>query len=173
MIYKPKFLVTGVGSMPFDDPAYAVDIALANMPEAPFWPQLPKLGINEQMEIQFTEGMPRAVIDREKNRLYFDTGGDYSDEFAEFYENYAAAMDPDEGTGECSALAISRDFAAGIEARLHHKDFGILLAEAHALGAPLPVAAQVGQQLNSLMALGWGRDDTSSLLRVLETLGQP
>ncbi|GBG02476.1 2-hydroxy-3-oxopropionate reductase [Azospira sp. I13] len=68
---------------------------------------------------------------------------------------------------------VLRDFAAGIEARLHHKDFGILLAEAHALGAPLPVAAQVGQQLNSLMALGWGRDDTSSLLRVLETLGQP
>jgi 2-hydroxy-3-oxopropionate reductase len=68
---------------------------------------------------------------------------------------------------------VQRDFSAGIEARLHHKDFGILLAEAHALGAPLPVAAQVGQQLNSLMALGWGRDDTSSLLRVLETLGRP
>lgn len=114
MIYKPKFLVTGVGSMPFDDPAYAVDVALANMPEAPFWPQLPKLGMNEQMEVQFTEGMPRAVIDREKSRLYFDTTGDYSDELAEFYENYAAAMDPDEGTGDCSALAISRDFAAGI-----------------------------------------------------------
>lgn len=111
---KTGFLVTGVGSMPFDDPAYAVDIALANMPEAPFWPQLPKLGINEQMEVQFTEGMPRAVIDRAKNRLYFDTSGDYVDELAEFYENYAAAMDPDEGTGDCSALSISRDFSAGI-----------------------------------------------------------
>jgi 2-hydroxy-3-oxopropionate reductase len=64
-----------------------------------------------------------------------------------------------------------RDFAAGIEARLHHKDFGILLAEAHALGAPLPVAAQVGQQLNALMGQGMGKDDTSSLLRVLEGKG--
>ncbi|HET7776654.1 MAG TPA: NAD(P)-dependent oxidoreductase [Azospira sp.] len=66
---------------------------------------------------------------------------------------------------------VKRDFAAGIEARLHHKDFGILLAEAHALGVPLPVAAQVGQQLNALMGQGMGKDDTSSLLRVLETLG--
>ena len=62
----------------------------------------------------------------------------------------------------------ARDFKAGVEARLHHKDFGILLNEAAALGAPLPVAAQVWQQLNALMAQGWGREDTSSLLRVLE-----
>jgi 2-hydroxy-3-oxopropionate reductase len=62
----------------------------------------------------------------------------------------------------------ARDFKAGVEARLHHKDFGILMNEAAALGAPLPVAAQVWQQLNALMAHGWGREDTSSLLRVLE-----
>jgi 2-hydroxy-3-oxopropionate reductase len=62
----------------------------------------------------------------------------------------------------------ARDFKAGVEARLHHKDFGILMNEAASLGAPLPVAAQVWQQLNALMAQGWGRDDTSSLLRVLE-----
>ncbi len=63
---------------------------------------------------------------------------------------------------------VRRDFAAGIESRLHHKDFGILMDEAAKLGAPLPVAAQVWQQLNALMALGGARDDTSSLLRVLE-----
>lgn len=63
---------------------------------------------------------------------------------------------------------VRREFAAGIEARLHHKDFGILLQEAAALGIPLPVAGQVGQQLNALLAQGWGREDTSSLLRVLE-----
>lgn len=61
-----------------------------------------------------------------------------------------------------------RNFAAGIEARLHHKDFAIVLAEAHRLGLPMPVGAQVWQQLNALMARGWGKDDTSSLLRVLE-----
>ena len=68
---------------------------------------------------------------------------------------------------------VRRDFAAGIEARLHHKDFGIVLEAARRSGVPLPLTAQVGQQLNALMALGWGRDDTSSLLRVLEILGKP
>ena len=63
---------------------------------------------------------------------------------------------------------VERDFAAGVEARLHHKDFAILLAEAHAMGVPLPVAGMVDQQLNALMARGWGRDDTASLLKVLE-----
>lgn len=61
-----------------------------------------------------------------------------------------------------------RDFAAGIQSRLHHKDFAILMEEARQLGAPLPVAAQTWQQLNALMAMGGGRDDTASLLRVLE-----
>ncbi|MBM3391137.1 MAG: 2-hydroxy-3-oxopropionate reductase [Betaproteobacteria bacterium] len=71
------------------------------------------------------------------------------------------------------ARMTARDFRAGVEARLHHKDFGILLDEAVALGAPLPIAAQVWQQLNALMALGWGREDTSSLLRVLEGESRP
>lgn len=61
-----------------------------------------------------------------------------------------------------------RDFAAGIEARLHQKDFGIVVEATQALGLSLPAAAIVSQQLNALVGNGWGRDDTSSLLRVLE-----
>ena len=67
------------------------------------------------------------------------------------------------------AKMVERDFAAGVEARLHHKDFALLMDEAARLGAPLPVAAQVWQQLNALMRAGWGRDDTASLLRLLES----
>lgn len=63
---------------------------------------------------------------------------------------------------------VRRDFAAGIQARLHHKDFGILLAEAHSRGIPLPLMGAVGQQLNGLMAMGLGQHDTASLLPVLE-----
>ncbi len=65
---------------------------------------------------------------------------------------------------------VRRDFAAGIEARLHHKDFGLVLAAARQSAVPVPLAAVVDQQLNALMAQGWGRDDTASLLRVLEML---
>jgi 3-hydroxyisobutyrate dehydrogenase-like beta-hydroxyacid dehydrogenase len=61
-----------------------------------------------------------------------------------------------------------RDFAAGIEARLHHKDYGIIADMAREADLALPAAALVAQQLNALMGHGWGMDDTSSLLKVLE-----
>lgn len=63
---------------------------------------------------------------------------------------------------------VTRNFGSGVEARLHHKDFGILMNEAMSTGVPLPIAALVWQQLNALMASGFGQEDTSSLLRVLE-----
>jgi 3-hydroxyisobutyrate dehydrogenase-like beta-hydroxyacid dehydrogenase len=62
----------------------------------------------------------------------------------------------------------ARDFAAGIEARLHHKDYGLIVDMAREAGVGLPAVALVAQQLNALMGQGWGMDDTSSLLRVLE-----
>ena len=65
-----------------------------------------------------------------------------------------------------------RDFAAGIQSRLHHKDFAILMAAARQGGVPLPVAAQTWQQLNALMAAGGGHDDTASLLKMLEPAGR-
>ena len=65
---------------------------------------------------------------------------------------------------------VERDFKAGIEARLHHKDYGLVLDAARRAGAPVPLSAVVAQQLNALMAQGWGKDDTASLLRVLESM---
>lgn len=63
---------------------------------------------------------------------------------------------------------VARDFAAGIEARLHDKDFGLADAIAREQGLDLPAMRATLQQLQTLMENGWGRDDTSSLLRVLE-----
>jgi len=65
---------------------------------------------------------------------------------------------------------VERDFAAGIVAALHHKDIGVALELAHDAGLPLPVTAQVMQQLNALMGSGYGEQDTSSLLLVLEQM---
>lgn len=67
---------------------------------------------------------------------------------------------------------VKRDFQAGVEARLHHKDYRILMSEAYRTGTPLPVSGQVWQQLNAVMAQGWGRQDTAVLLRVLELTGR-
>ena len=113
---KPKFLATGIGSMPFTHADQAVDVSLSKAGDAPFWPQLPKLAFNEKMEVQYSEGIPSIVIDREKERMYFDTAGDYYDKLAEFYEAYMAAMDPDAGDGNCNSMAITSEFSKGIYA---------------------------------------------------------
>ncbi|HPN84856.1 MAG TPA: hypothetical protein PK821_05910 [Victivallales bacterium] len=112
---KTKFTATGIGSMPFSDPDYAVKVSMTKMSESPIWPQLPKLGLHEQMEIQYSEGMPCAVIDEAKHRMFFDTSKDYSESFAQFYEGYITATD-DGGTKDFSSVAISPDFSKGIYA---------------------------------------------------------
>jgi hypothetical protein len=113
---KLQFMTTGIGSMPFQDAEQAVDVLLSKVPNAPFWPQLPQRSFHEKMETQYCEGMPSIVIDPQKERLFFDTAGDYYDTLAEFYEAYMAAMDPEVGHGDCSAMAITPEFSQGIYA---------------------------------------------------------
>ncbi len=112
---KTKFTATGIGSMPFPDPDYAVKVSLSKMHEAPIWPQLPKLGLREQMEVQYSEGMPCAVIDEVKHRMYFDTSKDYSESFAQLYEGYISATE-ENGSKDFSSMAISPEFSKGIYA---------------------------------------------------------
>jgi 3-hydroxyisobutyrate dehydrogenase-like beta-hydroxyacid dehydrogenase len=63
---------------------------------------------------------------------------------------------------------VARDFKAGIEARLHAKDFFLVKDVAKESGIDMPALQTVAAQLERLMAAGWGHDDTSSLLKVLE-----
>jgi hypothetical protein len=90
MNFQPKCLATAIGSFPHSQAEDAVRVILNSIPEAPVWPQLPANGLNEQMEVQYSEGLPRVVIDREKERMYIDTSGDYSLDLASFYENFLA-----------------------------------------------------------------------------------
>lgn len=64
-----------------------------------------------------------------------------------------------------------RDFAAGIESRLYHKDLDIVLGLAHTLGVALPAGAVTMQFINGLHGRGLGRDDLSSLIRLVEEQG--
>ena len=126
---KAKCMSTAIGSMPFEDPAHAIEVSLKTL-DAPIWPQLPRLGLLEQMEIQYSENIPCAVVDREKSRMYIETGTDYSEQFASFYEMYMTAADPDGGDGDFSQMAISEAYSKGIYA---------LLESLKAKGAKLPL----------------------------------
>ena len=67
---------------------------------------------------------------------------------------------------------LSHTFDPGFRAELHHKDLGIALAAGREYGVALPVTAIVDQMLLSMMRKGWGGEDHSALLKVIEDLSQ-
>lgn len=64
-----------------------------------------------------------------------------------------------------------RDFEAGIESRLYHKDLDIVMNLAHGLGVSLPAGAVTMQLINGLHGQGRGRNDLSALIALVENLG--
>jgi 2-hydroxy-3-oxopropionate reductase len=65
---------------------------------------------------------------------------------------------------------MQREFDAGIDARLHHKDADIVLQCAFASRTPVPGAALAAQAFNALMARPDRRWDSAAILQVLEDL---
>ncbi len=67
---------------------------------------------------------------------------------------------------------LTHTFDPGFRSELHHKDLGIALAAGREYGVVLPVTAIVDQMLLSMKKKGWGGEDHSALLRVIEDLSQ-
>jgi len=67
---------------------------------------------------------------------------------------------------------VNRNFTAGVESRLHHKDLQIVLDLAHGLGLPVPAAAATTQTFNALMGAGGGRQDSAALLQIILGIGR-
>jgi 2-hydroxy-3-oxopropionate reductase len=67
---------------------------------------------------------------------------------------------------------LTHKFDPGFRSELHHKDLGIALAAGREYGVVLPVTAIVDQMLLAMRKKGWGGEDHSALLRVIEDLSQ-
>src|SRR5215210_7324001 len=65
---------------------------------------------------------------------------------------------------------LSHTFDPGFRSELHHKDLGIALAAGREYGVALPVTAVVDQMLLTMKKKGWGGEDLSALLKVIEDL---
>jgi len=106
MSFNPQCIATGIGSFPHTDAKAACDVILSTIPEVPVWPQLSKIDFREQMEIQYSEGLPCVVFDETKHRIYFNTSGDYTCDLERFYENYIEE--------NLDYFKISPEFARGL-----------------------------------------------------------
>jgi 2-hydroxy-3-oxopropionate reductase len=65
---------------------------------------------------------------------------------------------------------LSHNFEPGFRSELHHKDLGIALSAGREYGVVLPVTALVDQMLLAMRRKGWGGEDHSALLKVIEDL---
>ena len=109
--FEPRCLATTIGSLPHTDLAAGMELIFESTPEIPSWPQFPRRIFQENMMVQFTEGMPGLVQDGD--HIYFNTkANDFTDQLTEFFAHYLAAT----GNGDPDALnhfAISAHYAAG------------------------------------------------------------
>ena len=85
---KGNFSATAIGSYPHNNVDDACNLILKTLPEIPCWPQLPERDMNEEMLVQYTEGLPFLKIDPVKKSVYIDMPEDNTDKLEEFYNNY-------------------------------------------------------------------------------------
>jgi len=108
----PHGLVLAIGSLPHREPDLAVRRMLDTCPEAPCWPQLPSLGFQENMIVQFSEGIPCLQVDWEKQGIKLVRPESQWQALAAFYEGYLNAA----RTGDRSSFAVSAAYARGLYA---------------------------------------------------------
>ncbi|MDO9348700.1 MAG: hypothetical protein Q7T47_05390, partial [Anaerolineales bacterium] len=104
-----KYLSTHVGSIPHPS-ADAIVHKLAEMLDAPAWPQLPRRTFRENMYVQYSPTLPAIVEDAAKEKIYFDTRADITPALDAFYTPILA--------DDVDAFALRPVYAAGFFAML-------------------------------------------------------
>ncbi len=145
MLFEPKCLATGIGSMPFTGAAEAMSLIKENLPHVPHWPQLPLRGRREHFINQFLRPLVKAgLLVEDGDKIYFDTTKPgWVDSMTEFYTIYLAREE-----NSRSALAefvFPEDSVLGFYAFLEDmkKEMGkAVILKGHVVG-PLSVAFQV------------------------------
>ena len=104
----PEFngVATLVGSFPHADAEPLVASILERFPVMPAWPQLPARDFRESMYVQYSEGLPGAVIDTERQRIFFRA----DEAFAAALEGFYRAV----VEGDVAPFAISPEHARGL-----------------------------------------------------------
>ncbi len=110
-VFEPCCRATTIGSMPHRDAVRATDRMLAATPCIPSWVQLPRRSAQENVIVQFTEGLPG--LRREGGRLFFDTESErFPRELEDFYAAYLAVVE-EEREDALEYFRLSPDYVAG------------------------------------------------------------
>ncbi|MGQ9546761.1 MAG: hypothetical protein ACUVTR_06365 [Dehalococcoidia bacterium] len=97
--FEARCSTTAMGIMPHRDVERALELALSL--DIPFWPQLPKVSLYEDMYVQASQNFPGIAIDFDKERLSFNTA-----RFEQELDEYFVKMDVPE------AFALTAEYSA-------------------------------------------------------------
>lgn len=101
-----------IGSFPHSDTKFIVDYLLDH--KFYMWPQLPNRAFQESMYVQYSEGLPGAVIDEKERKIFFQSAEKAPEEFESFFENVASE--------NYEPFKISSKFSAGLDYFLNQSD---------------------------------------------------
>jgi len=79
-------LPTIIGTLPYSDPAQACSLITHYLKDIPAWPQLPKRSFLENMYVQFSEGFPGVVV--EKESIFVDRSENVDSAIEKLYTAY-------------------------------------------------------------------------------------
>jgi methionine synthase II (cobalamin-independent) len=105
---RPVFAAapTLVGSFPHTDPKALTDRILERFEEMPAWPQMPVRDWAESMYVQYSEGLPGAVVDRAGQRIHFRCDDRFHSQLEEFYQAVVSE--------DVERFAIGEEYARGL-----------------------------------------------------------
>jgi methionine synthase II (cobalamin-independent) len=105
---RPAFAAapTLVGSFPHTEPARLLDQILNRFSELPAWPQMPARDWRESMYVQYSEGLPGAVVNSQEQKIHFQADGGFPNRLEEFYQ---AVVEEN-----VEHFAITPDYALGL-----------------------------------------------------------
>jgi len=101
--FEARCSTTAMGIMPHRDVDRALELALSL--NIPFWPQLPKVSLYEDMYVQASQNFPGITVDFDKERLVFNTA-----QFEQELNEYFVKMD------NLEAFALTTEYS-----RVFHK----------------------------------------------------
>lgn len=98
MDFNPRFLATGIGSVPHTDPDEAVKFAVSYFSDVPYWPQLPLRSSSEGFLNQFIGPLVElGIVEIRDEKYFFNTEQqEWGAKLANFYELYMAAQEGDD-----------------------------------------------------------------------------
>ncbi len=118
MVFEPKGLATGIGSLPYTEVGDAMSLIKKYVPYIPHWPQLPQRGRQEYLVEQSLKPLVKTglLVDN-GDKVYFDTTRpDWADNLTAFYTLYLAYEEGD--LAVLDEFAFPEDAAAGFYAYL-------------------------------------------------------